>query len=254
MRILCLLFLFCLFFGTILSQILAPPAGQRCAGRNWNGRRCCTPENPCDEGEGDCDGPGDGGKHDGHAGCKGDLVCGSNNCKKFGLYYHENDDCCERPEGHNANPISNPNPNNGFNPVPNYGYNPNPNLNSNPNNGYNPYGGYDQYGRPIIIIGYPGYPGYPGGYNPYGNPGGNYPYNGRPNQKPLWMKEGNYPYGGRPPVNPLTNLLLTGVNVVDTLMHHRPYNPYTRALKPKEDKKSVREVRHLNLSAPINKH
>ena len=45
-------------------------SGQRCAGRNYQGRRCCTPENPCDEGEGDCDGPGDGGGHDGHAGCK----------------------------------------------------------------------------------------------------------------------------------------------------------------------------------------
>ena len=52
---------------------------------------------PCDEGEGDCDGPGDGGGHDGHAGCKGDLVCGSNNCKKFGAYFHEKDDCCEKP-------------------------------------------------------------------------------------------------------------------------------------------------------------
>ena len=48
-------------------------------------------------GEGDCDGPGDGGQHDGNAGCKGDLVCGSNNCRKFGLYYHEKDDCCEKP-------------------------------------------------------------------------------------------------------------------------------------------------------------
>jgi len=74
-----------------------PAPGQRCAGRNFQGRRCCTPENQCDEGEGDCDGPGDGGQHDGHAGCKGDLVCGSNNCKKFGHYYHEKDDCCERP-------------------------------------------------------------------------------------------------------------------------------------------------------------
>ena len=51
------------------------------------------PENPCDEGEGDCDGPGG---HDDHRGCKGDLVCGSNNCKKFGHYYHEKDDCCEK--------------------------------------------------------------------------------------------------------------------------------------------------------------
>jgi len=78
---------------------LEPKLGQRCAGRNFNGRRCCTPENPCDEGEGDCDGPEDGGANDGHRGCKGDLVCGSNNCKKFGAYYHEKDDCCEKPSG-----------------------------------------------------------------------------------------------------------------------------------------------------------
>ena len=71
--------------------------GQRCSGRNFNGRRCCTPENPCGEGEGDCDGPGDGGRNDGHAGCRGDLVCGSNNCLKFGSFYHPKDDCCERP-------------------------------------------------------------------------------------------------------------------------------------------------------------
>merc|ERR1711936_272494 len=75
-----------------------PKPGQRCAGRNYlGGRRCCTPLEPCGEGEGDCDGPGDGGQHDGNAGCKGDLVCGSNNCRKFGRYYHEKDDCCEKP-------------------------------------------------------------------------------------------------------------------------------------------------------------
>jgi len=78
---------------------LEPPSGQRCSGRNYQGRRCCTPENPCGEGEGDCDGPGDGGQHDGHAGCKGDLKCGSNNCKKFGHYFHEKDDCCEKTSG-----------------------------------------------------------------------------------------------------------------------------------------------------------
>jgi len=77
--------------------VFEPPAGQRCSGRNYEGRRCCTPENPCDEGEGDCDGPADGGGHDGHAGCKGELLCGSNNCKQFGAYYHEKDDCCEMP-------------------------------------------------------------------------------------------------------------------------------------------------------------
>merc|ERR1711910_176420 len=76
---------------------LTPPPGQRCRGRNYDGRRCCTPENPCDEGEGDCDGAGDGGDNDGDRGCRGDLVCGSNNCKQFGAYYHDKDDCCERP-------------------------------------------------------------------------------------------------------------------------------------------------------------
>merc|ERR1712223_1457865 len=73
-----------------------PPPGQRCSGRNYNGRRCCTPEQPCGLGEGDCDGPLDGGTHDGHQGCRGDLVCGSNNCRKFGAYFHEKDDCCEK--------------------------------------------------------------------------------------------------------------------------------------------------------------
>ena len=82
--------------------------GQRCAGRNYNGRRCCTPEAPCDEGEGDCDGPGDGGSNDGHRGCKGDLVCGSNNCLQFGAYYHEMDDCCERPQVTTGVPLEPP--------------------------------------------------------------------------------------------------------------------------------------------------
>ena len=83
-----------------------PKPGQRCAGRNYlGGRRCCTPQQPCGEGEGDCDGPGDGGQHDGHAGCEGDLVCGSNNCLQFGLYYHPKDDCCEKPSA-----VSTPDP------------------------------------------------------------------------------------------------------------------------------------------------
>merc|ERR1711931_381033 len=94
--LLSLLFLSCLVFGQ-QPPLVEPPEGQRCSGRNYNGRRCCTPEEPCGLGEGDCDGPLDGGVNDGHAGCKGDLVCGSNNCKKFGLYFHEKDDCCDLP-------------------------------------------------------------------------------------------------------------------------------------------------------------
>ena len=103
--------------GVIISNInslnptlLEPPPGQRCSGRNYQGRRCCTPENPCDEGEGDCDGPGDGGGHDGHTGCKEELVCGSNNCKQFGAFYHEKDDCCEKPSVTPAVPDPVPSP------------------------------------------------------------------------------------------------------------------------------------------------
>ena len=72
----------------VVGEIFEPPAGQRCAGRNYQDRRCCTPEEPCGLGEGDCDGPLDGGPNDGHEGCQGELVCGSNICRKFGAYYH----------------------------------------------------------------------------------------------------------------------------------------------------------------------
>jgi len=81
------------------------PKSQRCCGRYGDpnrpdvptGRRCCTPENPCDEGEGDCNGHAEAGGGDGNLGCKAGLVCGSNNCRKFGRYYNPSDDCCEKP-------------------------------------------------------------------------------------------------------------------------------------------------------------
>ena len=36
--------------------------------------------------------------HDTDMGCNGTLTCGSNNCRNFGTYYHERDDCCEKPK------------------------------------------------------------------------------------------------------------------------------------------------------------
>ena len=62
---------------------------QRCKGRNFFPWPCCTPQNPCPEGEGDCEIDND---------CSGDLVCGNNNCKQFGSFYHEKDDCCVKPD------------------------------------------------------------------------------------------------------------------------------------------------------------
>ena len=47
---------------------------------------CCSEENPCNEGEGDCDISRD---------CKGDLVCGTNNCDP-GKYSQEWVDCCKK--------------------------------------------------------------------------------------------------------------------------------------------------------------
>ena len=52
------------------------------------GGLCCTDSNKCDLGEGDCDSDFD---------CKGDFVCGTNNC--IGSNFESNDDCCELSEG-----------------------------------------------------------------------------------------------------------------------------------------------------------
>jgi len=46
---------------------------------------CCTDDNPCEEGDGDCD-------YNSH--CKGDLVCGKSNCAEWGTI--EDDCCCDR--------------------------------------------------------------------------------------------------------------------------------------------------------------
>ena len=47
--------------------------------------RCCTPDAPCGEGEGDCESNAD---------CDERMICGNNNCKQYGKFYHEKDDCC----------------------------------------------------------------------------------------------------------------------------------------------------------------
>ena len=51
------------------------------------GDSCCTREKPCDDGLGDCDQD-----HD----CKTNLVCGHQNCGKWGGLWDWKDDCCER--------------------------------------------------------------------------------------------------------------------------------------------------------------
>jgi len=54
----------------------------RCTGQEGG---CCTKEKPCDVGEGDCDTNDQ---------CRGQLVCGSNNCPKDGFDWDSGDDCC----------------------------------------------------------------------------------------------------------------------------------------------------------------
>merc|ERR1711872_843126 len=49
----------------------------------------CTPDNPCDAGDGDCVGDAD---------CRGDLVCGKN-CPEFDLRYTAvKTNCCQEPD------------------------------------------------------------------------------------------------------------------------------------------------------------
>jgi hypothetical protein len=64
------------------------PLLMRCQGRNVDKGICCSRNTPCVEGAGDCEDDAD---------CNGDLVCGQNNCKQFGYFFHEEDDCCVKP-------------------------------------------------------------------------------------------------------------------------------------------------------------
>ena len=53
------------------------------------GDSCCTPNNKCGEGEGDCDSDAE---------CRRGLKCGQDNCKqKSGQQWDNSDDCCYKP-------------------------------------------------------------------------------------------------------------------------------------------------------------
>jgi len=56
--------------------------GRRCGGKDDG---CCTKENPCNAGDGDCDNDED---------CVGSLVCGKDNCP-----WGDQDDCCHKAGG-----------------------------------------------------------------------------------------------------------------------------------------------------------
>ena len=47
---------------------------------------CCTVEDPCGRGEGDCDKDRE---------CKDDLICGKNNCRKHHPAAQHDADCCD---------------------------------------------------------------------------------------------------------------------------------------------------------------
>ena len=56
------------------------------------GDSCCSADNPCKEGAGDCDV---------HQDCAGELLCGQNNCDLNNPGFDSNDDCCYWP-GNNS--------------------------------------------------------------------------------------------------------------------------------------------------------
>ena len=51
---------------------------------------CCSIENPCDENDGDCDSSAE---------CKGELLCGLNNCNDINnaTHFDGSADCCFDP-------------------------------------------------------------------------------------------------------------------------------------------------------------
>ena len=70
------------------AEDVFPGSGPRCQGRNVDQGKCCSASRPCVEGEGDCETDQE---------CRGQLVCGNNNCKQFGDVFHPKDDCCVKP-------------------------------------------------------------------------------------------------------------------------------------------------------------
>ena len=75
-------------FIKTLSQFLffTFKVAKSCNGKPKIKWSCCTTGSPCDVGGGDCD-------KDSH--CSGNLVCGNNNCRKWGKHWKRSADCCE---------------------------------------------------------------------------------------------------------------------------------------------------------------
>jgi len=70
-----------------------PPTNPRCNPLTWEAydNECCSAEEPCGLGEGDCDSDDE---------CAGDMVCGTNNClqkRRNEKLFTPQADCCELP-------------------------------------------------------------------------------------------------------------------------------------------------------------
>jgi hypothetical protein len=61
-----------------------------CNAKTWESynNECCSTEEPCGLGEGDCDVDEE---------CIGNLVCGTNNCRQDGSGFTRQADCCQLP-------------------------------------------------------------------------------------------------------------------------------------------------------------
>jgi len=83
--------------GTKVAMKMCPTTCQvgvgnpKCNPNTWEGynNECCSVEEPCGLGEGDCDIDDE---------CYGHLVCGKNNCRRDGTGFTIFADCCQPPE------------------------------------------------------------------------------------------------------------------------------------------------------------
>ena len=86
--------MFSIQFTYQIIYVHTPAEGGACNGRE----SCCTPDNKCEENDGDCNSDVD---------CVDGLKCGKENCnQKSGLDWVSTDNCCYKPDDDEDRPCT----------------------------------------------------------------------------------------------------------------------------------------------------